>query len=134
MKIICNVAGVALLALTGNAAHACFKYDKPGVTVAGTLVVREYFVMPEYGDSPATDVKMQQAIVMLDKPICTDKSDLDREESDQMEVTLLTTARMSFSRYVGKHVTAKGTMLHATSRNHHTPLLLVLEARPVVQK
>ena len=113
-------------------ATACEKYDLPATTLSGTVTIETFFGPPGYGESPATDLKERQAILHLVKPLCTVASGDDPAERDQVMVTLAPMGKFSLQPVAGKLVTVSGSLFHAISGHHHTPVLIAISEVPTV--
>lgn len=128
-------AVAAFLMLSVSAANArppCAAYDVDGVVLSGTVVLRTFFGPPNYGESPETDARETQALLRLDRPLCTVESE-EREESaerNQRLVTLVPIGGLALKPYAGKHVAVKGSLFHADNGHHRTPVLIAIRQAP----
>jgi hypothetical protein len=116
----------------GANAAACEKYDLSATTLSGTVTIETFFGPPNYGESPATDSREQQAILHLLNPLCTVASGDDPAERDQVKVTLVPTGKFSLRPFAGKLVTVNGSLFHAINGHHHTPILVAISQVPKV--
>lgn len=130
-----NVIFGLLIAFSVSAFSAepqCFKYNNDGVVLTGKVVLKTFFGPPNYGEDPANDAKEKQAILILDSPICVDADPQGDEEAevDQSEVTLVPMQNLNLEQYVGKRVQVIGSLFHAISAHHHTPVLISVTEQP----
>ncbi|SRR6266566_3069663 len=114
----------------------CFNYNNQVVTLMGRVTLRTFFGPPNYGESPKTDSRETQAVLLLDKPVCTlaNPKDYDDPENNQKEITLVPAADMKLSSYSGKLVSVQGTLFHANTGHHHTPILMSVQTLTVQGK
>ena len=121
--VLCSVPGQSLAA-------SCLHYDGEPLTLTGTMSLQTFYGPPNYGESPDTDSRETQAILVLSKPICVDAqpNDWDAAEKGQLRVTLVPPAGVDFRRYKGKKVTLSGTLFHAQTGHHRTPVLMQVQA------
>lgn len=129
-RVLC----MASLMLLARSAIACFKYDEELVSITGKVVLRTFFGPPGFGESPEIDSKEQQAILVLDKPLCVNASEDEDAESNQKEITLVPLKDVSLSRFEGKNIIAKGMLFHAITGHHHTAVLMLLQEPPAQMK
>ena len=127
---------LAALLAPAIAAHAapCFKYDTETVVLKGRVKVETFYGPPNYGESPATDSREQQAVLYLNLHLCTQESDDDPAETHQRRVTLVPLGGLSLKPFVGKEVSVKGKLFHATTGHHHTPVLIAVEQAPTIER
>jgi len=108
----------------------CLKYEPDGVTLTGRVVMKTFYGPPNYGETPAEDTREIQAQLELDQPICTQSGpepDLDLPESNQRTITLVPLADgLKVSAFAGRHISVEGTLFHAITAHHRTPLLLAI--------
>ena len=122
----------ALAPVYVEAAAPCFHYNQDGVELSGTVILKTFFGPPNYGEDPSTDSKERQALLKLDYPLCVDAS-LDGEDKAEMQQTLITLVPLGNITLVplaGHHVTVSGSLFHAISGHHHTPVLISIEVPP----
>lgn len=107
------------------AGSKCFEYG-PEVRLQGHVVLRTFYGPPGYGENPKTDSRETQAILKLDRPICTEANPREYEdaEENQKEVTLIPPSGMGFSKLVGRSVSVNGTLFHSHTGHHHTAVLI----------
>jgi hypothetical protein len=97
------------------------------VELTGVVGLKTFFGPPNYGEDPEHDSKETQVQLRLSHPICTLKGmdDGDEPETDQDVVTLVIQVQgIKISRLVGKRISVQGTLYHAGTMHHHTPLLM----------
>src|SRR5579862_8102579 len=105
----------------------CLAYEPAAAEITGVVELRTFFGPPGYGEDTAHDAKETQAWLHLSHPICTllGMDDGDEPESDQNFVTLVPLVQgIKFSTLVGKRISVRGTLYHANTMHHHTPLLM----------
>jgi len=104
----------------------CLHYDGEPVTLTGKVTLQTFYGPPNYGENPDTDSRETQALLVLAKPICVDAnpSNYEEEEKNQVKVTLVPPGGMDLGTYAGKKVTFYGTLFHANTGHHRTPVLL----------
>lgn len=122
-------AGVflALCAVSGwSNAASCLHYEGEPLTLTGKITLQTFYGPPNYGENPDTDSRETQAILVLSKPICVgaSPSTYDAAEKNQFKVTLVPPVGVDFDLYKGKKVTVRGTLFHANTGHHHTPVLM----------
>jgi hypothetical protein len=97
------------------------------------VVLRTFFGPPGYGESPKTDSKESQYILVLDTPIDIiglsqdDYFPYDRQtERHVKQITLvIDDFKANPERtFLHKHVTVEGTLVHAHTGHHHTKALM----------
>jgi hypothetical protein len=117
---------IAIVSMMCAGAHAaaCERYDAPTTTLSGIVTIKTFFGPPNYGESPEKDARERQAILHLEKPLCTVASGDSPAEHDQMEVTLVPTGASSFRQLDGKRVVVSGSLFHALTGHHHTAVLM----------
>jgi hypothetical protein len=91
--------------------------------------LQTFFGPPNYGESPTTDSKEDQAILLLDTPICvfTSKSGNEEGVMNQFAVTLVSVHGRDLRPFAGKRAIVEGVLFHANTGHHHTPVLIQLE-------
>jgi len=127
MKSLAPVVLSALcLASSWSRAAPCLHYEGEPLTLTGKLTLQTFYGPPNYGENPETDSRETQAILLLAKPICVNDSPStdDAAEKNQRKVTLVPPVGVDFGLYKGKKVTLRGTLFHANSGHHHTPVLM----------
>ncbi len=94
--------------------------------MTGIVTLRTFYGPPNYGESPDTDSRETQAILLLEKPICVEEnpSSYDKAEQNQLEVTLVPLSNESLKDYTEKQVAVHGELFHAHTGHHHTPVLI----------
>ena len=122
-------------AFEAHAQKPCFQYLQDGVELSGTVFLKTFFGPPNYGEDPKTDAREQQALLRLDHPFCVNAlpSDYDEAEKEQHVVTLVPLGRFDLGPFAGKHVVVSGSLFHANTAHHHTPVLIDLRTPPQVK-
>lgn len=108
------------------AAPQCLHYAGDAVALAGKVTLETFYGPPNYGENPETDSREAQTILVLAKPICVsaNPSTNDEAETNQLRVTLVPPAGVNLGSYKGRSVMAEGTLFHAITGHHHTPVLM----------
>ena len=115
----------------------CLRYDDSTVTLSGTVFSRIYFGPPNYGEHPESDAREGAWLLLLDAPICVTGSshpevDNNSPESNQILIHLAAVHvdLTSLQRAGGKRATVRGSLFHALTGHHRTPVLMdVYEVR-----
>jgi uncharacterized protein DUF4431 len=97
------------------------------------VVLEEHFGPPGFGEDPKTDSKEMIAKLVLDAPIT-----VEGDSSDSLNRTTYTNVRrihmargridLTFSTYVGRRVTASGTLYEGHTGHHHTDVLITVQS------
>lgn len=127
MKHRCIAAAIALCGASQSwAAPPCLHYGGDPVALTGKVTFKTFYGPPNYGENPKTDSRETQAILVLVKPICVEAGPGINEEREkgQRKVTLVPSAGFNPPRYLGKVVTVEGTLFHAHTGHHRTPVLM----------
>ena len=116
--------------------HVCFatqskrkvlNYEPANVTLTGVVVSKTYYGPPNYGESPKTDSKETQYVLILDSPvdIVGDRSDQTTERGVK-RVTLVVNDFKAHhvETLLGSRVEVQGTLFHASTGHHHTKVLI----------
>ena len=128
------LAVLALVTVASSALSAtpCARYNTPGVKLEGVVTIRTFYGPPNFGENPATDDKVKQAILKLDRPLCVLASEDDNAEDKQREVTLVPSENIRFAPYAGKRVRVTGSLYHGFNAHHNTPVLIQVHGAPEV--
>lgn len=132
---ICLLAGVAT---ASNAADSLL-YGPATVELTGTLVRQTFPGPPNYA-SLKTDKRELYWVLRLERPvdvIADEGAELNETERGVRYLQLLLDSRQyqEHKGLVGKQVVITGTLFHAISGHHHTPVLLtVLRLRAKVSQ
>jgi hypothetical protein len=107
-------------------ASPCLHYGGSSVTLIGKVKLQTFFGPPNYGENPDTDSRQTQAILLLEKPICVEGNPkaYAEAEKNQHEVTLIPFVKENLKDYEGKRIMVQGTLYHAHTAHHHTPILI----------
>jgi hypothetical protein len=110
-------------------AASCLHYGGSPVTLSGKVKLQTFFGPPNYGENPDTDSRETQAILALAKPICVEANPVEYEEAEQnqLEVTLVPLKKENLKSYEGKQIAVQGTLYHAHTGHHHTPVLIEIK-------
>lgn len=117
-------------------ADSCVRYNEDGVVLTGKVERRTFYGPPNYGENPRTDSRETQAILRLDRPLCTAGSvdGLEQAEDAQELVTLVPLGPFSLKPFAGKRVSVKGSLFHAHTGHHRTPILIELRQPPALKR
>lgn len=117
-------------------AGPCLHYSGSPVTLAGKVKLQTFFGPPNYGENPDTDSRETQAILALAKPICVEANPAEYEdaEQNQFEVTLVPLKKENLKSYEGKQIAVQGTLYHAHTGHHHTPVLIEIKQIEIISK
>lgn len=118
---------LALLFITtaSEAKRQELRYETANVTLTGRVVYRTFYGPPNYGETPKTDSRETQAILLLDSPIDvigTPNDEINETERGVKAITLV--SDRSLRSFVGKRVTVQGSLFHAHTGHHHTKVLM----------
>ncbi len=115
-------------------------YEPAFATITGTLVEKQFYGPPNYGETPEMDKKVKVMILKPDYPINVfariDQTDIEtanktiRGTTDLQTYTLNKT--MDLSSYLNKKITLQGTLMQAQSGGHYTPI--VLKVNTIISK
>jgi hypothetical protein len=94
--------------------------------LTGRVKFRTFYGPPNYGENPKTDSRETQALLVLSNPVCVEANPTSYEEGEkgQRKITLVPSAGFNPPQYRGKIVTVEGTLFHAHTAHHHTPVLM----------
>ena len=113
-------------------AGGCFEFEKGAAQLKGTIFTRIYFGPPNYGENPATDRREEQALLLLDAPICVQAI---RDATAQSEVNVIVVQLAAISVQpsvvygaVGHRVEVSGSLFHSETGHHRTPVLVDVTA------
>jgi hypothetical protein len=123
---------ILLLALgasdVATADTACLRYEPVRVAIEGVVERQTLSGPPGYESVEAGDRAETYWFLKLQAPICVDgpPDELNTREEGVSEVQLNLEAEQyaAFQQLVGQRARATGTLTHAISGNHHTPVLL----------
>ena len=120
---------VSLAASLPAVAASCLHYSGNPVTLIGKVKLQTFFGPPNYGENPDTDSRETQAILLLAKPVCVEANPKDYEEAEQNQlvVTLVPLNHENLKSYEGKQIAVQGTLYHAHTGHHHTPVLIEIK-------
>ena len=136
MMIRFFILAISLAASLPTVAASCLHYSGSSVTLAGKVKLQKFFGPPNFGENPDTDSHEVQAILLLAKPICVDENpkDYEKAEQNQMQVTLVPLHHENLRNYEGKQIIVQGTLYHAHTGHHHTPVLMEIKRIEYVSK
>ena len=112
------LAAVLPICLPG-AAQACEKYGP--VALTGTLSSLRVSGPPGYGQSPKTDAIETIAILQMSPALCVDADPAGAAQANVATVQLVGPVRGDLT---GTNVTVSGMLVHASSPDHRTPVIV----------
>ena len=125
------ILNLLFLVATSALASECLTYSNGEVTLYGTLSQQTFPEQPNYesianGDHPAT-----YFFISPNQAICVAAGNLRNNELAELQVTkvqivfpLNALGYDSLRPYLGKQVECHGSLFHAISGHHHSPVLL----------
>lgn len=133
-RSICLIGLLFLAPALGPAQRREFSYATQAVKLTGRLVYKTFYGPPNFGESPKTDSREIQPVLVLDsKVLVTGRGNSHNDSPDETvsEITLVAQpendgmvrllASKPFSR---KRVVVQGSLFHAETRHHHTKVLM----------
>ena len=133
MKRMLLAASMVLLVSSTSfgAEGPCLRYEPAVVHLLGRVVRRTFPGPPNYENIQKGDQPETQALLKLDQPICVlgdPKDELNSEdEHDQRLVTLVPASGMKMASFLGARVRVEGTLFHAITMHHRTPVLITVK-------
>ncbi len=126
LAVFAALLSTLCIALPTWAAPQCLHYEGEPVALTGKVTLRTFYGPPNYGENPKTDSRETQAILVLSKPICVDANPTfyAEEEKNQRKLTLVPSTGVNFESYRERPVTVEGTLFHAHTAHHRTPVLM----------
>jgi len=114
-------------------ASAHFRYEPAIVELSGTVSMQEAFGPPGYGETPAQDRREKYLLLTLDTPICVTGDPASaanaQGESNVKAVQMVYGVNHPFQQeWVNRHVSVTGTLSHAVTGHHRTPVLVQVTA------
>ncbi len=110
------------------AEEACVRYEPAVVQLLGRVCLRTFPGPPNYESIRKGDRAERQALLELDQPICVLADPKDginsKDERDQRLVTLVHASSTKLASYLGARVRVEGTLFHAHTAHHRTPILV----------
>ena len=115
-----------LVAFSADEPSSYLKYEPARVSLKGRLVEKVFFGPPGYGEDPKNDRKERQYILILNAPINLEADRDNPSEKNVREVTIvvLDFKKVPVKRYLDKAVRVDGTLFHAVTGHHNTPVLI----------
>lgn len=107
-----------------------YEYGIEGTEMKGTLITKEFYGAPGYGETPEEDEKVYPYILKLDKPIKIEKDPNDENTftvDEISEIQLAPKEGMNLHDLIGKKILVKGEIFEAHTAHHYTPVLILLE-------
>jgi hypothetical protein len=113
-------------------AKQCLNYEPAVVTLTGKITRHLEYGPPGYGESPATDAKEVYWYLDLDEAVCTTATagdtpdDQGEEDIGRLQIVFLHGYPQGGG-WVGHRASITGTLFHAITGHHHTPVLITAE-------
>ncbi|HEY1722536.1 MAG TPA: DUF4431 domain-containing protein [Magnetospirillaceae bacterium] len=132
VALCCGLFGVLVAAALRPAkADECLTYEPAVVTLTGKITSHFAWGPPGYGEDPKHDAKEGYIALDLDRPICVTGMDdgfLQDPENDLKRLQLLyyPDSYPFKKKWLGKRVSVTGTLFHAISGHHRTPVLITV--------
>ncbi|HKM62946.1 MAG TPA: DUF4431 domain-containing protein [Acidisphaera sp.] len=128
MRKIMALAVIALgLGVQLSAADAqCLRYEPQQVVLTGSVQREQTYGPPGYGETPSRDAKEITYFLQLSAPICVQRGE-GSDEPAESGVQRLQIAFLNMEpdpRIAGRRVSITGTLFHATTAHHMTPVLV----------
>lgn len=102
-------------------------YLEPSISkLSGTIIIRQFYGPPNYGESPKTDSKEYAYLLKFSNPISV-FDEKGNEVVGNTEEIQLVSPENSLVKYKNKTVTIEGTLFSAETGHHHTPVLLIVK-------
>ena len=124
-----------LLIPASTAGQRRLHYEPEEITLTGRVVYRTFYAPPNYGQTPKTDSRETQAILILDAAIDvvgTAENQLSETERGVKRITLV--HDLSLRHFVGKRVVVQGTLFHAHTGHHHTKVLMQISSIKIKER
>jgi hypothetical protein len=117
-------------ASTAAAQRRQFHYEPEQVKLIGKLVQKTFYGPPNYGESPKTDSREHQYILILDSPIDVAGNAENETENRIREITLVVHDFKAnpVRPWLSRRVAVEGTLFHAITGHHHTKILITVSS------
>jgi Domain of unknown function (DUF4431) len=109
----------------------CLNYSNSSVTLTGTAFSRIYFGPPGYGESPSRDRRERATLLLLDAPVCVKASLHPERDNNSFEGNVILVQLVAvhvdaqlLKNAQGKRVSVRGSLFHALTGHHRTPVLM----------
>lgn len=130
MEIVARARLLVASAIIGGwsgppAVATCLQYGPAPMTVSGTVVMQQAYGAPNYGEDPEHDDIEVYPLLVLDHQACVSKDPYEPAEWSVtvMQMVFLPPALLKKD-WIGRHVTVVGTLFHANTGHHRTPVLI----------
>jgi len=118
---------LSLLLLASPAAARCLSYEPAVVTLAGEVRSRTVPGPPGYANIARGDIPETIYVLALAEPVCVSadpSSKLNAKSAADVREVQLSVAKDKVRFLVGKQVHATGSLFHAHTGHHRTPVVL----------
>jgi hypothetical protein len=108
-------------------------YEPAMVQLQGTLRLALKYGPPNFGENPETDEKVQVPILELTEPVnvrADPSSNLNHQSAHgvtKIQLVFSLEGKPAYSDLVNQNVVLTGTLYHAHTANHYTPVLMRVE-------
>jgi len=126
----CVISSLLFMFASSALAGECVAYNRE-VTLRGTLSRHTFPEQPNYESIPNGDRPATYLFVSPAHAICVAAGNLSNSELAELQVTRVqivfpvkATGYDSLRPYLGKQVECRGSLFHAMSGHHHSPVLL----------
>lgn len=134
-RFVCLIGLLLFAATLAQAQRRQLHYSTEVATLTGRLVYKTFYGPPNYGETPKSDSRETQPILILDsKVLVTAKGNNegdDRPDELVREITLVaepsndvTERVLAGKRFSRKRVVVEGSLFHAETGHHHTKVLM----------
>ncbi len=132
LLLLLPALGLAVFAPTHySVAAQKLGYEPAVVQISGTLTTEEHYGPPNYGEYPATDMKVWALILVLDTPvdvIVTGHSGPDQDSFFGVKRIQITgIPSLQLTNFVGQHIILGGTLFEKENGNHYTNFLMLVQ-------
>ena len=108
-------------------------YEPAVVELTGQLRVIRKYGPPNFGENPKTDAKVKVPLLVLSYPINVRGNqnefpyDVEVRGIKRIQLTITGLGELD-RRLIGKNVIVQGTLFHAHTGNHYTPVVMEVKA------
>ena len=123
--------GILTFGYVAAAQPDCLTYEPEQVNLEGVLTVQTFPGPPNYESTESGDQEERVAILVLDRSVCV-TGDPDNELNQQSEagvrrVQIVVEDWGKLENLIDQQVFVTGTLFHALTGHHHTPVLMTAE-------
>ena len=126
-RIVLSLA-LLLTASVTAAAQECLSYEPAEVELTGRITRVTFPGPPNYESVRRGDQPEVSWVLVLARPVCvtgnTDDINVAERRVTDLQLILTPEEYKQFRRFVGRRARVRGTLTHAHTGHHHTPVLL----------